>query len=148
MRCARPLEGWNGGEIYGSFHKYYGKTQMNFLVNPIYNVCHILLFLGAAAAGAKLLQLCPTLCDPIDGSPPLPSAVPRWRSGKKSACKCRTRRFDSWIRKTPWRGKWQFALVFLPGKFHGQRRLAGYSPWGYKELDTTEHTRNILYMYA
>jgi len=66
MRCARPLEGWNGGgEIYGSFHNYYGKTQMNFLVNPIYNVCHILLFLGAAAAAAKLLQSCPTLCNPI-----------------------------------------------------------------------------------
>ena len=28
--------------------------------------------------------------------------------------------------------------VFLPGKFHGQRSLAGYSPWGYKESDTTE----------
>ena len=28
--------------------------------------------------------------------------------------------------------------VFLPGKSHGQRSLAGYSPWGHKELDTTE----------
>ena len=31
--------------------------------------------------------------------------------------------------------------VFLPGKFHGQRSLVGYSPWGCKELDMTEHTR-------
>ena len=30
--------------------------------------------------------------------------------------------------------------VFLPGKSHGQRSLAGYSPWGLKELDMTEHT--------
>ena len=30
--------------------------------------------------------------------------------------------------------------VFLPGKFHGQRSLAGYSPCGCKESDTTEHT--------
>ena len=30
--------------------------------------------------------------------------------------------------------------VFLPGKFHGQRSLTGYSPWGCKELDTPEHT--------
>jgi len=30
--------------------------------------------------------------------------------------------------------------VFLPGKFHGQRSLAGYSPWGRRELDTTDHT--------
>ena len=28
--------------------------------------------------------------------------------------------------------------VFLPGEFHGQRNLAGYNPWGHKELDTTE----------
>ena len=25
--------------------------------------------------------------------------------------------------------------VFLPGRFHGQRNLEGYSPWGHKELD-------------
>ena len=30
------------------------------------------------------------------------------------------------------------APVFLPGKPHGQRSLAGYSPWGCKESDTTE----------
>ena len=30
--------------------------------------------------------------------------------------------------------------VFLPREFHGQRSLAGYSPWGHKELDTTEVT--------
>ena len=29
-------------------------------------------------------------------------------------------------------------LIFLPGKFHGQRSLADYSPWGHKELDTTD----------
>ena len=28
--------------------------------------------------------------------------------------------------------------VFLPGKFHGQRSLEGYSPRGHRELDTTE----------
>ena len=36
--------------------------------------------------------------------------------------------------------------VFLPGEFHGQRSLVGYSPWGHKELDTTErltHTYNL-----
>ena len=31
--------------------------------------------------------------------------------------------------KIPWRKKWQFTPVFLPGKSHGQRSLAGYSPW-------------------
>ena len=29
--------------------------------------------------------------------------------------------------------------VFLPGKFHGQKSLVGYSPWGRKESDMTEH---------
>ena len=38
-----------------------------------------------------------------------------------------------------WRRKWQPAPVFLPGKFHGQSSLAGYSTRGHKELDTTEH---------
>ena len=50
-------------------------------------------------------------------------------------------RFDPWVGKIPWRGKWQPSLVFLPGKFHGQRSLAGPSPRGGKELHTTEHTR-------
>ena len=47
--------------------------------------------------------------------------------------------FDLWIGKIPWRRKWQLTPVFLPGKFHGQKSLAGYSPWGHKESDTAEH---------
>ena len=34
--------------------------------------------------------------------------------------------------------EWETTPVFLPGKSHGQRSLAGYSPWGLKESDTTE----------
>ena len=37
-------------------------------------------------------------------------------------------RFNSWVRKLPWSRKWQSPPVYLPGKFHGQRSLAGYSP--------------------
>ena len=48
------------------------------------------------------------------------------------------RQFDPWVMKIPWRREWQPTPVFLPGKFHGQRRLAGHSPWGRKESDTTE----------
>ena len=40
--------------------------------------------------------------------------------------------------KIPWSRKWQLTPVFLPGKSHGQRSLAGYSPWGRKESDMTE----------
>ena len=46
--------------------------------------------------------------------------------------------FDPWVGKIPWRRKWQPTPLFLPGKSHGQRILAGCSPWGHKELDTTE----------
>ena len=35
--------------------------------------------------------------------------------------------------------------MFSPGKFHGQRRLVGYSPWGHKESDKTEHTHTNIY---
>ena len=52
---------------------------------------------------------------------------------KKSACQCRRCRrhvFNPWVRKIPWRRKWQPTPDFLPGKSHGQRSLAGYSPWG------------------
>ena len=35
----------------------------------------------------------------------------------------------------PWKRKWQLTSVFLLGKFHGQRSLAGYNPWGHKESD-------------
>ena len=44
----------------------------------------------------------------------------------------------SLARKIPWRKKWQPTLIFLSGKFHGQRSLVGYSLWGQKESDTTE----------
>ena len=43
----------------------------------------------------------------------------------------------------PWRRKWQSTPVFLPGEFHGQRSLVGYSSWDYKELDTTERLSTV-----
>ena len=41
--------------------------------------------------------------------------------------------------KIPWRREWLPTSVFLPGEFHGQRSLVGYSPWGCRGLDMTEH---------
>ena len=57
---------------------------------------------------------------------------------KKQGESCKRGGFNPWIRMIPWCRKWQPAPVFLPGKFHGQRSLAGYSPWGRKEWDATE----------
>ena len=41
-----------------------------------------------------------------------------------------------------------FLPVFLPGKSHGQRILVGYSPWGHKELDMTEHTQTHTHTHS
>jgi len=63
--------------------------------------------------------------------------------GKESAYQYRRHRrqgFNPWVGKIPWSRKWQPTPVFLPGEPHGQRNLAGFSPWGHKESDTTEVT--------
>ena len=64
--------------------------------------------------------------------------LPGWLSGKELACQCRRHGFDPWVRKIPWRIKWQPTPVFLPGESYGRRSLVGYSPQGHKESDTTE----------
>ena len=46
--------------------------------------------------------------------------------------------WETWIGKIPWRRKWQSTPALLPGESHGWRSLIGCSPWGRKELDTTE----------
>ena len=47
---------------------------------------------------------------------------------------------NPWVGKIPWRRAQKPTPLFLPGESHGQRSLAGYSPWGPKQLDTTETT--------
>ena len=46
--------------------------------------------------------------------------------------------FSPWVGRIPLKKEMATHSIFLPGKSHGQRRLAGYSPWGCKELDTTQ----------
>ena len=71
---------------------------------------------------------------------------PGGTSGKEPACQSRRLKrhgFDPWVGKIPWRRPCKPTPVFLLGKFHGQRSLEGYSPWGCKESDmaeATEHT--------
>ena len=67
---------------------------------------------------------------------------PGGASGKEPACqhrRCKRLKFDPWVRKIPWRRKWQLTPNFFLRESHGQRSLMGYSPWGRKELDTSEH---------
>ena len=71
-------------------------------------------------------------------------------SGKGSSCQCRRPRrceCNPWVRKIPWRRKWQSTPVFLPRESHGQRSLTGYSLWYSKELSVTaddEHDSQAL----
>ena len=66
-------------------------------------------------------------------------------SDKEPACKCRRHRFNPWVRKIPWRTKWQPTPVSLPGESYGQRSLAGYSLWGRKSQTrlSIQHTQNV-----
>ena len=58
--------------------------------------------------------------------------LPDGSVGKESACQYRRCGFDPWVGKFPWRRKWLPTPVFLPGKSHGQRSLAGYSAVGHR----------------
>ena len=75
-------------------------------------------------------------------SPKGSTRLPRWLSGKEYTCQCRRQGFDPWSMKIPWRRKWQPTSAFLPGKFHGQRSLVGYSPRGRKRVRHDVETKN------
>ena len=69
--------------------------------------------------------------------------LPWWLIRIESSYQCRRGMFDPWIKKMPWRRKWQPTPVFLPGKSHGQKSLVRYSPWGLKvihDLATKQQT--------
>ena len=101
-------------------------------------VCYIIL-LGVA----KFENYCPTwsfqsyiACELIRNvnyqALPWIWGFPAVSSGKVSSCQCRSlrrRRVNLWVDTIPWKRKWQPIPVFLPGKSHGQRGLAGYSQW-------------------
>ena len=79
--------------------------------------------------------------------------LPGGASDKEPACQCRRQKnfgFDPWVRKISWKRAWPPTPVFLPGESHGQRSLAGYSPWGRTELNTTEGlgTHQNAYSYV
>ena len=70
-------------------------------------------------------------------------SFPGGYSGKEPTCQFRRHKkkgFDPWVGKILWSRAWQPTPVLLLGESHRQRSPAGYSPWGHKELDTTEAT--------
>ena len=71
---------------------------------------------------------------------------PGGASGKEPTCQYRRHKrggFGPRVREIPWRRAWQPNSVCLPGKSHGQRKLAGYSLWGGKESDTAEQLSTL-----
>ena len=73
---------------------------------------------------------------------------PDGSDGKESAFNVGDPSSIPWVRKIPWRKEWQPTAIFLPGKSHGLRSLAGPSPWGRKELDTTEQLTHTVIVRA
>ena len=71
---------------------------------------------------------------------------PDGTSDKESIWQCRRskrHRFDPWVGKISWSRKWHPTPVFLPGKFHGLRSLAGYSPWACRVSDIIKCLKTI-----
>ena len=62
--------------------------------------------------------------------------LPGGSDSKEPACNVR-----HLVGKIPWRREWLPTAVFWPGELHGQRSLAGHSPWGRKELDMASPTQ-------
>ena len=58
--------------------------------------------------------------------------------GKEFACNAGDLGLIPGLGRIPWRMEWQPTPVFLPGEFHEQRSLAGYSSWGCRDSDMTE----------
>ena len=77
--------------------------------------------------------------------------LPRWQSGKGSACQCRRRkscRFNSWVGKISWSRKWQPAPVFLPGKFLWMEEPGRLWPMGLQRVGhnwVTAHAFCVLW---
>ena len=80
--------------------------------------------------------------------------LPRRHSGKESSCQCQRHKrheFTSLGWEDPLEKEMALIPVFLPGKFHGQRSLVGYSPWGSQRLRhnwVTEHASIVSYFIA
>ena len=67
--------------------------------------------------------------------------LPRWFSGKESSCN-EEMQVQSLDQEDPLEKEMAAHFSILAGKSNGQRSLAGYSPWGRKELVTTKQPKN------
>ena len=79
------------------------------------------------------------------------AGFPWWLSGKESAWNAGDAEevWQTWVHSLGGENLLEEELamhsVSLSGKWHGQRGLVGYRPWGHQEMDTTEHA--IIYIW-
>ena len=69
-----------------------------------------------------------------------------WLKWQRIRLQCGRLRFNLWVGKIPWRREWQPTSCL--DNLHGQRTLAGYSPWGHEELERTESLTLSLYTFT
>ena len=93
----------------------------------------LLILIPGSGSRKDFLGLC---CEEAGTNNNSVSGLPRWLSGTETTCQCKRHRRWSWIRKIPWRRKWQPTPVFLPRKSYGQKSRMGCNSGGCKE---TEH---------
>ena len=104
---------------------------MYFIINVLLNYLYSL---KSVKMKVLVAQPCLTVCDPMDSSPPGSSVHGILQARTLGWVAMPFSGWSSWPR-------WQPTPVVLLGKFHRQRNfVAGYSPWGSKESDMTEHT--------
>ena len=60
--------------------------------------------------------------------------LPWWLRWSRICLPCRRPGFNPWVGNILWRREWQPTAVLLPGEFHGQRNLVGYSTWGHRRV--------------
>ena len=93
-----------------------------------------------AAAGGKCLSRGTCVCLLCQRAQ-TQNGLPRWCCGKEFHLPVEEMQ-ETGVRflgqEDPLEKEMQASPVFLPGEYHGWRSLVGYSPWGLKELDTTE----------
>ena len=97
---------------------------------------HLCLYVVVLPLLSNLSLFIRTLAIRFSTHPNPAEGLPWWLRWQRTHLQCRRHGFDPWIGKIAWRRERLPTPVFWPAECHGQRNLAGYSPWGRKESDT------------
>ena len=103
-----------------------------YLLNVLWEYVYICMYMSGRAVTSVF-----TIWVSLQGSPYI-YMVTRWVKNLLAIQETQEKWVWSLSQRSPWRRVWQPTPVFLPGESHGQRSLAGYSPWGRQESDRTD----------